>query len=273
MFYNLTNRKETTSFKAFSIIVLLFSFTFVLFINSCQTRADNPTNSQTAINAVSKNIKTVDGTFGPTDKPYDESYDNWAAKWWQWILTCPVQEGPNIVHPLLAADVDAQSAFLDGWDDPNVIMLVGSFDGTVAHERNITYSGSKALFFPFWNAENDIVTSPGDSRYGQLKKFINTDVNQIKSVSELKLEIDGNEINSDYLWQFKFISPPFDYIINNNSLLAYWGVPYNNAHVRKASCNGYWMMLKPLTAGYHTLHFYASSGTGVQDITYHITVN
>ena len=34
------------------------------------------------------------GVFAPQAHPYGSSYGEWAAKWWQWVLTQPTPTNP-----------------------------------------------------------------------------------------------------------------------------------------------------------------------------------
>jgi hypothetical protein len=281
MFDKFILNRDNTRFNALSFSALLLYVIFVLFISSCQTGTDNPTDGSgsTTINAASKKIHTVDGTFGPTDKPYGVSYDNWSVKWWQWVLTVPVLDfstsPPTIIHPILADDADAQKVFLNGQNDPNVIMLGGTFDGHTA-DRTIEYSGNKALFFPFVNIWSDTTWDNGfPPLYGTIKNLLRA-YQPRDVINTLKLSIDGTVIDPNYLSEFYFISGQWSYPINANSLWVYFTeYPYIGTVVKKAASVGYWMMVKPLSKGKHTLYFHWGPDPNgfAEDITYHITVD
>jgi hypothetical protein len=90
-------------------------------------------------------------------------------------------------------------------------------------------------------------------------------------IGSLKASVDGAEVHA--LSKYRFQSPLFDFRMpaENNALF----VP--GATSGSSVSDGYWLLLEPLSAGSHVVHFEGAitSGPGAggkQNITYNLTV-
>jgi hypothetical protein len=45
------------------------------------------------------------GIYRPTSKPFGLSYDEWSAKWWQWVYSIPLETNPQFQGVLPAPGV------------------------------------------------------------------------------------------------------------------------------------------------------------------------
>lgn len=222
------------------------------------------------------------GVYLPSSTPYDQTYDQWSAAHWQWEFAQPFDQ-----HPLT---MDGNVDLSLGQPSGPVWFLGGTFAVTTSGTTNIgiaTRTGTvplgKALFFPIIDAEdsvaeeiNGIGCGFGTDEAG-LRACAKFFANHITSVS---CSIDGVEVKS--LQNYRFHSKLFT-----------WGpLPANNLFqnpdnfpgglTSQAVSDGYFIMVAPLSAGSHTIHFagtlvFTAAKDGfdllfVEDITYNLTV-
>jgi hypothetical protein len=169
--------------------------------------------------------------------------------------------------------LDSTGAYAGSGQTGKVFFLAGrTTSGSVV--RNITIPTDTPLFFPlvnyFWvntPEYGDPIWSPtqeADVRSG-IAGFIDT-------TNNLSLKIDGHSVSNLYDFRIKSTAakcniPPsaidnvFDTDLLNN--------PYD------CVADGYWVLLRPLSAGLHKIHFtsgYSMSPGFSLDVTYNITV-
>lgn len=220
--------------------------------------------------------------FKSTAEAYDHTYSEWSAKWWQWALSIPLYNPDNGQpnHPLF--DGEDCSVGQSG----HVWFLGGRFcetgkscpaPGTVV--RSCTIPKGTALLIPIVNAEDSLVeetelaafygTTPNltiDSMRNLLAGFLDT-------VTNLQLEVDGIPVQN-LKENFRVKSPVYDFTLpepfyngdqdkRNNVFTAIEPGSYPaGTYYSQAVGDGFYVMLKPLPVGPHTIHF---SGTFPND--------
>ena len=184
-----------------------------------------------------------------------------ATSWWQWALETPASENP-------LTDTTGQFAAVN--QSGRVWFLAGNSGGTTV--RTITVPSGKALFFPIVNvfdAEDGIAVRGGRlflvPRPVQVARTFVSSV--IATATGLSCEVDGSPfpITTANLEQ----STPFSLHLPADNIL---GVPAGVYF--PAVDSGYYVLLPPLSAGQHTIHW-AGSLTFFSlslDVTYNITV-
>jgi len=184
-----------------------------------------------------------------------------ATSWWQWALETPASENP-------LTDTTGQFAAVN--QSGRVWFLAGNSGGTTV--RTITVPSGKALFFPIVNvfdAEDGIAVRGGRlflvPRPVQVARTFVSSV--IATAMGLSCEVDGSPfpITTANLEQ----STPFSLHLPADNIL---GVPAGVYY--PAVDSGYYVLLPPLSAGQHTIHW-AGSLTFFSlslDVTYNITV-
>ncbi len=235
------------------------------------------------------NITVVDANTGYTriyppggGAVNGKTYAQWSAAWWQWAFSME-----TIHHPLLeTADTSAGQAgpvwFLGG----TFVTSTSSNGITVGvARRNCTIPAGKALFFPILDWENDNGGCPPTHFTEQeLRDYIRDlqdgATNMVCTIDGVPVAGLSNPTNTPYRVQspaFDFVQPP------NNNLYLSWGAdcykdtsssptPFTN---HNAVADGVFLLLQPLSAGPHTIHFagaFGSPATFSVDITYNITV-
>ena len=153
----------------------------------------------------------------------------------------------------------------------HVWFLAGAFSGTVA--RACTVPAGKALFFPgdtatFGAAVGDCErTNPG----------VPCDVAVLRAAAAeavdfvaIEASVDGVTLRD--LADYRVQSPIFSVTLPDGNLV---GIP-SGTYAPMVS-DGYWLMLAPLSAGAHTIHFKSIITGGPSEgaefeVTYHLTV-
>lgn len=210
---------------------------------------------------LSQNLALAEGDEGnprvlpPNSHPHGKTYSQWSAAWWQWAVSVPAD-----VNPV----VDETGAFASQGQSGSVWFLAGVFNSTGTAERTVTIPPGKALFFPIVNFVW-ISTVPTDPTTADtIRPLVEPAVD---AATDLACEIDGVAIKN--LGQYRTESPLFNVTVPANNIFGLDPGTYG-----PSMDEGYYLMLAPLNAGQHTIHFHGSLPTlpFTLDITYHITV-
>lgn len=191
--------------------------------------------------------------FRPQDKPYGRDLGAWDSAWWRWAVEAPTVESP------IAGDISCAPA-----DTGPVWYLVGSFSGEPI-TRTCTVPAGTALLVPIiTNAYFEFPGEAGDVwREGVrgVKDFL-------KSVDRSSLELQVDGVSVENLAAFRVEGHHY----------TYGPLPADNIFgldagaTARAYSAGYYVMLKPLSPGVHTLHITASADGFAQDVSYTIIV-
>jgi hypothetical protein len=229
--------------------------------------------TQTASNFAADGI-IPPGVYQPNSAPYGKTYNDWSAEHWKWVYSLPVDH-----HPLFdTADIST------GQSGP-VWFLGGTFT-TIESEPgmvigNATRSGTiplgKALFFPIIDSECATIEGNGTT-YKELRNCSKDSVNHTTFVA---CEIDGEPVKN--LDHFRVPSHLFTFgPLPQNNVLQAFGVDAPAGATSSSVSDGYFVMVAPLPAGNHTIHFAGAlvftaekdgfDFTFALDITYNLTV-
>lgn len=176
------------------------------------------------------------------------AYGDWSAAWWQWVLSIPATSSP-----LFDNTVDCKT----GQSGP-VFFLAGNGGGS--SERNCTVPSGKALFFPVLNQISTSFPAP----LTLINEMRAANASAMDSATGMLVDLDGRQLND--IPDFRVTSVTFDVTLPDNNL---FGIP--SGEYGTAADDGYYVMLKPLSAGSHTLHFKGSSSAISLDVVYHLT--
>jgi hypothetical protein len=214
------------------------------------------------------------GILPPQSRPYGRTYGAWGAQWWKWQVGIPPEENPVLDESGEFGDVDQSGS---------VWFLAGNSGGTT--ERTLVVPTGKALFFPiltqFWGCPSPeeraflegvaiaLGMDPDDVAALTDVALMHLVIGaQMDSVSALSATIDGVAVQ--HLEQYRAQSPVFTF-----EDLDFFGV---EGECSPAVADGYWLMVAPLPAGEHTVHFSgvipadAPLGPFELDVTYHLTI-
>lgn len=172
----------------------------------------------------------------------------WSVRWWQWAASFEDYASSPI------ADADGSKCALK--QEGGVWFLAGTY-GSARTIRTCRIPAGKYIFLPLIN----YVVFPRDARSANCAEYIAEAELITGSPTTLVLELNGKKI--DNLEQHRQATPScFD--------LGERSVP--PARIYPTAANGYYVMLRPLNPGTHTLHFGGNLRSMAQAVTYTLRV-
>jgi len=189
---------------------------------------------------------------------------NLAAEWWQWAYSIPTPENPIL-------DSSGEKCVVG--QRGSTWFLAGTFGGPVT--RTCSVPEGKALFVPvvnnsFFDAPNLCGEGPESTPVREMRAAA---AGFIDGVTAVSVEVDGEPVGRVR----RVRSPVFEVALPEDNVFdaqcaSFGGFP--GGVYSPAIDDGYYVLLKPLDAGEHTLHFHAEHpGFGfVIDTTYNLTV-
>jgi hypothetical protein len=189
------------------------------------------------------------GVAPPQSMPYGKSYSEWSMEWW--LYTMPV---PLSINPF---GYGTDGSF--GQSGP-VWFLGGTFTGANL-VREITIPTGTALFFPVMNAECSTLEPPDSGFHGDDEASLRACANSwadrmaAEEFGPLFCKVDGVELKN--IAQYRSQTPLIDITLpatpaGDNNI--FWVPVDEPTHVLSVG-DGYYIMLKPLPVGTHTLEF------------------
>lgn len=215
-----------------------------------------------------------DKVLPPSALPYGLSYQEWAAKWWQFFYG----QSTNNMQPLGSPNICEGPA-------SHVLFLNGA-PASATETKRATIFADTSLFFPIvaFTADNtacpisDFTTNSADVLAAEAVAGWNADASlatcTIDGVAVPGLENPTNSI-------YNVVSTPFSYTTaeKDNIVAVSEGEPCltGGLTIYPAVADGVYLMLAPLSPGRHTIHFVGEAGPLSSpflklDITYDITV-
>lgn len=192
--------------------------------------------------------------FQANQEVYGKKMNQWSAEWWQYILSTP--QNPN---PLL----DTTGGYCTIVQHGPVWFLEGAIRGAGDVIRTCSIPEGKALFFPLLNLV-DINTT--NQPVSELRAEI---AGCLDAATDITLEVDGQAISSKALSQSRVLSIPFAAVLPADGVPT--DPPAPAGIYSPAIDDGYYVMLKPLAVGQHTLHFTGSSpGCSYAPTSFHV---
>jgi len=219
------------------------------------------------------------GVLPPTATPYGRSYTTWSEAHWQWLFAQSADHHPLAMDGNVDLSLGQPAGHVWFLGGTFAITTVGTTNFGIAH-RTGTIPAGTALFFPLIDSEDSVAEEKaGIGCYPAGTCTSETCLRNcveglLSNVTGVFCTIDSVPVAN--LQNYQFISSLFT-----------WGpLPANNLFgdptnfpaglTTQAVSDGFFVMVAPLSAGSHTIHFggtISGSPTFVQDITYHITVN
>jgi hypothetical protein len=211
--------------------------------------------------------------FAPNELIVGMPYSDWTAAWWQFYLQIP---NVNNSHPFAAT---ANTECNNGNQPAGPVFFLAAVVSinSPAQEvvRNCVVPAGSPILFPIANNETsnlEINGGAADLRTGAFAPF------PLSTPPTMSVSLDGVSIGS--LSRFRFESPVFPFTaptpITN---FFFYTKNVSNINVSPlAVSDGYWLAIKPLPKGEHTLCFTASFPVPGANITvstrmlYHLTV-
>ena len=211
----------------------------------------------------------TNGVFASGSSPYGKTYAQWSAGWWQW----------NFSRPTTNSSIQDTAPISIG-QTGTVWFLGGTFGSSGARTRTGSVPEGTALFFPIVDSWADNANCPVDHyTTTQLRSIAASYQDQAFAMSctiDGQNTVDLNGASTSYRVQ----SPIFNYTVPgvHNYLYDLFGAtcylhldgtPFA---ITGAVADGVYLMVAPLPAGLHTIHFSGAIPNFIEDITYNLTV-
>jgi hypothetical protein len=192
-----------------------------------------------------------DGFYGKTlfysadSCPYGLTYGQWTVKWWNWFMSTPKLINPVFDNSGKFASVNQKLE--------HVWFLAGKVgdDSKGVPERFCRIPASHSILFPVINCEVNPLECPELRTPHDLIQRVSSDENTITSK---ECTLDGKQIP---VQRVKSDPNIFELEINDNNA---YGV--EGHQTTRAAADGYWVFLRPLPAGNHTILFRGSCEKG-----------
>ena len=188
---------------------------------------------------------------------------DWTIQWWEWAYSIPTN-----THPLF----DETGEFVEVGQRGPVWFLGGIFNESGTAVRTATIPAGKSLFFPVLNVEmSNIGADPAmdeEELRGQAADIVGLIVPGSMDVSVDGVPIVGLETG-------RIAAGPFRYVLPEGNVQQYFGLIAPRGIYAPIASDGYWVMLRPLSLGQHTIHIGGTFGGALNftlDVTYNLTV-
>jgi hypothetical protein len=182
--------------------------------------------------------------------PYGQSYVKWTEKWWQWVFSIPKEENPII-------DMTGEKCS-KGQEGP-VWYLAGTTRNRSNAKRICIIPRAKSILFPvivsqFSHSERPALTKR------ELVKYTSKDIEQTNF-----LEVIIDDIHLSHLSKFRIQSSFTLDIIEDNI----WDLKPGPTW---AASDGFWVFLKPLNKGKHSIGFHGVEPNFETKVKYDLTI-
>jgi hypothetical protein len=191
--------------------------------------------SMTAIGIVEQDGLTsayaqADLVATPDSSPYGASYEEWAARYWQWVLSVPSDMNPIFDRDGITCD--------ENQPDGDVWFLLGETEGI--RERTCSVPEGRAIFMPIITIEcNDATFALGTD-----EEFAACVEDGLGDVTKVEATIDGTPISG--LEDHKARTSVFEVQVPDLNIVAGEGSV-------NMMTDGYWIMINPLPQGEHII--------------------
>jgi hypothetical protein len=179
--------------------------------------------------------------FSSKERPFGQSWQYWTTRWWLWFLSIPKTDSPAIDNTGEKSSVEQS--------DSNVWFLASTISGRAV--RTVKIPSGKALLFPIINVTISNSENPTLNTDTDLISFVNREMDDIvkkqASIDEEDIHISEN---------FRIQSPPFNFSYPPNNIFGAQEGPTRGVG------DGYWIFMRPLQPGKHTIRTYGSCMSG-----------
>jgi hypothetical protein len=199
--------------------------------------------------------------YAPHAKARGGTMAEWSAAWWKWALGKRVSKSPLF---------DETGANADVGNKGKVYFLAGVVNTSGKVERTVTMPAGTPIFFPVVSTSADNSGVPPTHK--SVKRLRSEAAASVDSTTNVYATVDGLAVQDVQAHRER--SPVFSYTLPaTGNISQHFGVDVSG-RVGGAVSDGYWVMLKPLSPGQHTVRFGGTfQNTGFKlDVTYHVTV-
>ena len=177
--------------------------------------------------------------FASYDCPYGITYGAWTVRWWKWCFSIPKERNPSM---------DPTGIYTSEKQTTPTWFLAGTWvsEGREHPNRKCSIPSGVCILFPIINCEENPLEYPDLKSRDDMRNRLSYDMG---TVQKLTCIVD-NEVVPPQRVQ----SDPEFFQINIRSDMA------ENGHGGETvmTADGYWIFLKPLSAGEHHIEFEGS---------------
>jgi hypothetical protein len=198
----------------------------------------------------------------PAVVPFDPTvYGNLAANWWEWAAETQANK---------SAVLDTTGKYCGSNQKGNVFFLAGTLDGSSVTRNCTSVPAGTFLFFPLSNDfYGAFLTDPADQR---TPAFVREQV-ACMTGAVVTATIDGVPVNDPE--QYLEESALFSLQLPTKNIFGVTAAQVPQLTLSPAADQGYYLLLKPLSRGTHSIQFTAEPGTscgGTQNVSYTLYV-
>ena len=190
---------------------------------------------------MARNKNNTPEMFTLDEQPFGKSWQEWTTRWWRWFLSMPREN-----HPAL--DKTGENCHI-GQTDPKVWFLAGTVGGVF--RRTVRIVERKAVLVPVINVTISYSENPSLRNENEMVLFTQK---HIDGIATKEAYIDGFEIQTKDVHRVR--SPMFDFTFPRSNI---FGVKEGYT---QGVGDGYWIFLKSLSPGRHTLRTFGSCLSG-----------
>jgi hypothetical protein len=170
------------------------------------------------------------------EHPFGKSWQEWAASWCRWMLSIPKKKNPSLDRTGKYCSINQ--------DDHNVWFLTGSFGNVGPIKRKCIIPSGKAIFFPVLVKEDSLAEDSDLKTEADLIKRCEQATNRL-----INIEASIDDQRMEHLGNYRVRSEVFDLMVPKDNV-------YNvRPGLTRSVCDGYWLFIKPLQAGIHSIFF------------------
>lgn len=193
----------------------------------------------------SANAQSDELVFSVADRPYNYSFNYWVEKWFGWFLSLPNDEGnATLTHPR-----DNYSPEKCSWNQDPIgpaWMLPDGKGGNGVEMRNCKIPEGKAILIQIVGSN---CSEEEKAEYKIYEKLLGC-ANWVLSEAEINAAIDGKEVMNTQNKDKFFVQPFLTNITYAKSNI--YGAREGTYRGMEA---GYFLFVKPLPVGNHTIQF------------------
>ena len=214
-------------------------------------------------------VLAEDSKIFPNDSsPYGISFKDWIGKWWQWYTSVPKTLSPN--YPDYPGHIIDQKCSVGQDVSSPVFFLFNPLVDEPSPERACDIPKDKAIMLPIISAESDTgdPEQTDKSETGMIQSA--TSGNDYAAIS---VKLDGLKLNFNEDPKLRAVSDFFNISLPEHNIWEEKEVP----GTYKGVAEGYFLFLKPLSEGNHTLYYEVATNPPnpnvyAQAVTYHLNV-
>jgi hypothetical protein len=175
----------------------------------------------------------------PSEPPFGKPWSTWAAIWCNWLLSIPKTNNPALDNSGRNASVNQV--------EPSVWFLAGTFGNEKVVHRKCKIPKNTAILFPTMLKECSFAEDKDLHTEPELVERSKNDMDMVTSMEVMLNSADPKFAVNIPVHRCQ--SNTFDLIFPPNNVYDV------SAGLTRSTCNGYWVFLRPLTAGSYQLFF------------------